>query len=155
MREPSVQRTPCTGVKSFTTIGSPRRLTGLRSCDSRSAMILRACARARSKHRIGMALMAGSTASIRACATSTNSSGLISRRRSKSVVSQAVRFHSSVICSCLCEQFAASVRDATRDLVDIEYVALQSLSAALENGKHVEGERQTCRSTSCLEHYKI
>ncbi len=89
--EPKVVRTPATSTRSLIGTGSPastpRASTGRRMRSS-------AAARARSKHSVGSAFTAGSTAAMRASSASSRSCGRISSRRSRrttSVASMAMR----------------------------------------------------------------
>ena len=85
--EPRVVRTPSTSSKSLIATGmpasKPRSLTGL-------AISALAWARARSKHSVGMALRAGSTALIRTSRASRRSKGVISSVRKRAIKSLAV-----------------------------------------------------------------
>ena len=110
MGEPQVVRTPSTGTRSFTAIGTPPSQPRGCSVSGSSAMIRLAWARARSMQSVGIALRCASVAAIRSALASTSSSGETSRRRSRSTTSAALSRQRSPFAMIPSSQAAGGVR---------------------------------------------
>lgn len=91
--EPQVVRTPASRLRSLMAMGKPAR--GMSDAKASWFISRLACCRARSKHRIGSALTAGSTCSIRRIEASTRSSGDTVFCRSNATAWRAVSLVSS------------------------------------------------------------